>query len=431
MKNNNQEVNQANIIDRNSSNSMIGEKDPILLIIFLGILTLLTVTSTSILHSNEHEFILDRFSDIDSFYFSLFDTILYLAYFLTGITIGILTDKLAKRKLFIFIGSIGAGALFSLMTLILNYNLLLFLRFLQGCFSIMIWQMLMTIVLDLSTPDKRGRNMGIYGILLAVGMGLGPMLGGFIAKLGVFVPYYFASGLMVVVLLFSLLLKEPTTLKERSTLKESFLVLRSEPKLIIPSLFNFIDRLHMGMIIFALPLIIGLEASEGGLNLDSSYRGIAFGIFALPFILLQYPFGKLSDRIGRYLPLIIGSSLYAIVLALIGYFGVTSYSILLLFLILLGTLSGITSPPSMALIGDTIDDKKKNGSGMGVFTLFGNIGIAIGPAIGGLLLNFGFGITFLVAGTLEILFLIINVILIRFVFKENLFTSTVKIKGHN
>jgi MFS family permease len=411
---------QKEIIDDRIDESLIPTKYPNLYIIFLGIITLITVTSAAILHSNEQEFILDRFFDISSYKLSLFDTMVYVAYFITGLVIGLLSDKFAKRKLFILIGSIGSSMFFIFMTLTLNYSLLLFLRFVQGCFTIMVWQMLMTIILDVSTPNNRGKNMGIYGAFLAIGMGLGPMLGGFIADAGVFVPYYVASGLMVVVLRLTLFLKEPATVKERSSLKESLLFIKEKPKIIIPSLFNFIDRLHMGFIIFALPLIIGLDVSEGGLGLDVKYRGIAFAIFALPFILLQYPFGRLSDKIGRYTPLIIGSCCYGIILSLLGYFGTSKYSILLIFLVLLGILSGVTSPPSLALIGDTIDNSQKHGVGMSVFTLFGNIGIAIGPSIAGLLLNHGYGLTFLVAGILELIFLTINILLIRFAFKEEI-----------
>lgn len=390
-------------------------------IIFVGFLTLLTITAVALLHSNQQEFILDRFVGISKFEFSLFDSTVYVAYFLTGIVISVLSGKLAKRKIFIVIGSIGAALFFYLMTLTVNYFLLLFLRFLQGCFSIIVWQTLMTIVLDLSTPNDRGRNMGIFGILLALGMGSGPFLGGFIADVGVFIPYYVASGLMILVLFLSLFLKEPTSLKGGVTVKESLNILKSDPKIIVPSLFNFIDRLHMGFIIFALPLIIGLDTSEGGLALEPRFRGMAFGIFALPYILLQYPFGKLSDKIGRYPQLLIGSICYGIVLSFVGYFGGESFGVLLTILVFLGLFSGVTSPPSMALVGDSLNDTKKNSAAMGIFTLLGNIGIALGPVIAGSMLQLGFGLTFLVAGIIEVFFLIVNIILIRFVFKEKLF----------
>jgi len=415
-------INQLNVLDNEKSKHE--NRNLILKIIFLGLLTLLTVASNSLLHSNEQEFIQDRFLVTD-FTFSLFDTLVYFAYFIMGIIIGIISDKIAKRKLFIIIGSAGSSLMFYLLTLPTNYGLVLFIRFIQGCFSIMVWQILMTIILDLSNSENRGRNLGIYGIFLALGMGLGPMLGGFIAAIGVFVPYYFSSGIMIVVLVASIFMKEPSMIIERPKIKESFLLVKNNPKIIIPSFFNFIDRLHMGYIIFVLPLIIGYEVSEGGLGLDPKYRGIAFGIFALPFILLQYPFGLLSDKIGRYIPIIIGSSCYGVVLSLLGYFGSRNFAVLIVILIMLGLFSGVTSSPTMALIGDNVGENN-NGAGMGFFTLFGNIGIAIGPVIAGLTLDFGFGITFLIAGIIELVSLLIVLSLILFVFKEKINFNTKK-----
>jgi MFS family permease len=336
-----------------------------------------------------------------------------------GIFVGIISDKIAKRKIFVLIGSTGSSLMFFLLTLPTYYGAVLFIRFIQGCFSIMVWQILMTIILDLSNSENRGRNLGIYGIFLALGMGLGPMLGGFIAEIGVFVPYYFSAGIMFIVLIASLFMKEPIMMQESPRIKESLLLVKSNPKIIIPSFFNFIDRLHMGFIIFLLPLIIGYDTSEGGLGLEPKYRGIAFGIFALPFILLQYPFGLLSDKIGRYIPLIIGSSCYGVVLSFLGFFGNKNFVILITILVMLGLFSGVTSSPSMALVGDNVGEKN-NATGMGFFALLGNIGIAIGPIIAGLMLDFGFGITFLVAGILEIGSLLIILSLVLFVFKEKI-----------
>jgi len=45
-------------------------------------------------------------------------------------------------------------------------------------------------ILDISNSENRGKCLGIYGIFLAIAMGIGPMLGGMIAKYGVFIPYY-------------------------------------------------------------------------------------------------------------------------------------------------------------------------------------------------------------------------------------------------
>ncbi|MHA1481499.1 MAG: hypothetical protein ACTSQZ_08765, partial [Candidatus Thorarchaeota archaeon] len=49
-------------------------------IVLFGILTLLTITATAMLHVNQPEFILDRFVGITEVEYSLFDSILYLSY---------------------------------------------------------------------------------------------------------------------------------------------------------------------------------------------------------------------------------------------------------------------------------------------------------------------------------------------------------------
>ena len=384
-------------------------------IIFLGILTILAVTATAILHTNEFEFIILQFPLLEDWEVSLFDTVLYAAYLIMGVIIGIIANRLGKRKIFIIIGSLGSIVFYFLMTIAKNYYLLLSMRFLQGCFTVMVWQILMTIILDLSTQDNRGKNMGIYGIFLALGMGLGPMLGGLLAKWDVLIPYYAAAvlnGIIFVLALF--LLKEPQDVKNRPSLKQTLLIAKNSPRLVIPGLFNFIDRLHMGFIIFMLPLFLA-----DVLHLDPSLRGMSLGLFALPFILLQYPMGKLSDKIGRYILLIFGSIFYGIILCIIGYVGSFGFPYLLVLLFILGIFSGVTSPPSMALVGDIVK-KEDNAMGMSFFNFLGNIGITIGPLVGGFLIKYGYGLAFLVVGIIEIIALCINVLIVRFVFKESL-----------
>ncbi len=64
--------------------------------------------------------------------------------------------------------------------------------------------------------------------------------------------------------------------------------------------------------------------------------------------------------------------------------------------------------------------KEDNPVGMGFFNLLGNVGIIIGPLIGGILMNYtNFIIAFFVAGLIEIFSLLAIILTIVFVFKEN------------
>ena len=385
------------------------KNNTIIQIVLFGVLTFFLISSVSILHANQNEFINLRFPGLSWRQLSYFDSLLYISYLIVGIFIGFLADQLGKRKIFVVLGSFGSIIFFFLMTIAPNYEILLLFRFCQGSFTVMAWQVLMTLVLDLSSDKDRGKFSGVFGIFLALAMGLGPMIGGMMANVGVFIPYYIAIGANLIVLLVSLtLLSEPTHLKRRPTIKENLTIYREVPQIVIPGLFNFVDRLHMGFITFILPYFIQ-QVLGGGPEL----RGMVMGIYALPFIILQYPIGKASDKHGRFKFLIVGSISYGLILSVIGYIGSFSLGTLIISFLILGIFAGITGPPSMALVGDIVDEKD-TAIGMGFFNFVGNVGIIMGPVIGGMLIDYtNFIVAFFIAGLMELISLIICVLFVR------------------
>jgi MFS family permease len=385
-------------------------------VVLLGILTLFTITAAAVLHVNQPEFILNRFAGISELEYSFFDTSLYLSYLIFGIVTGLLSDRWRKRRVFVLIGSSGSIIFYWLMTTTLSYPTLLLFRFLQGSFTVMSWQTFMTLAIDFSNSSNRGRNMGIFGAFLAIGMGLGPAIGGLIASLGVFMPYYAAAGFNAVVLVIALVsLRDPPMIKMRPSINQSFMLAKKNPELVVPGIFNLFDRLHIGFILTALPFFLSIS-----LGLDESLRGMALAIFATPFIILQYPMGKLSDQHGRFRQLALGSVGYGVVLSVVGIVGVYGFGLLLVMLAILGVFAGITSPPSMALVGDIVGQEDA-AMGMGFFNFLGNLGITIGPIIFGVLIPIvGMSSAFVVVGVLELLTLVVNVILVRTIFKDKI-----------
>lgn len=405
----------------NNEDNLHSQSDPESMpqIIVLGVLVLVTILAPALLHTNQKEFIELRFA-VNFLEISYFDTALYASYLIAGILTAILSNQIGKRKIFILVGSLGCSIFFFAMTLTLDYPLLLVFRFVQGSFTVLCWQTLMTIVLDLSTARNRGKNLGIFGMFLALAMGSGPVLGGLLADLGVFVPYHMASLLSFFVFLTSLtLLKEPQQLKSRPSFVENVDIVFRKPRLIIPGIFNFVDRFHIGFILFILPfflpVVLGVEESPPGL------RGMVLGLFAFPFIILQYPVGKWSDRIGRYKPLIIGSITVGVMLTVMGYLGSFGIIAVIIGFIMLGIGNGFTGPTAMALVGDTVE-ADDNAIGMGFFNLLGNIGIVMGPIVGGFLAysetQAAFVVAFAVAGLIEFISLAGVILLILFGFKK-------------
>ena len=239
-------------------------------------------------------------------------------------------------------------------------------------------------------------------------MGAGPVLGGMLASRSVFFPYYTAIILnLLVAVLAALFLKEPVTLKPRSSLRDSLVVLRRKPALSVPSLFNFVDRLHVGFILYLLPLFLELQ-----LGLGPSWRGMLLGIYALPYILLHYPIGRLSDRVGRLPLLVPGAVAFGLLFSLSGYIG-KAFAVTALVFAALGVFSALTGPTNAALVGD-IANTEENGMAMALFTFAGNLGIVCGPLVAGWVMDhWHVQGSFLSGGLIELATLGIGLLLLK------------------
>ncbi|MEA2033758.1 MAG: MFS transporter, partial [Euryarchaeota archaeon] len=323
------------------------------------------------------EFIIDRFgaSNTEA---SMFFTLEMLAYVIFAVAWGSLSDKCGKRKPFIVFGFGGSAVLYFLMAQANSLSLLLILRFIQGAITVMAWSLVMTSALDCVQRTSYGKTMGVIGMAMMLGMASGAPIGGLLAeKYDVFFPMYFASFLFLTgTLLSAVLIREVRIENNPDTMRESIKVLSEERKLAIPYVFSFVDRFTVAFFILAFPLYLfdafGFSIAE---------RGLYQALLLFPFILLQYPFGKLSDKIGRTLPLIIGSFFYGLEMCLVGFVGRTT---LIALMLCCGVFAAMMFPSTIALAGD-ISPRNKRGTAIGGFNVFGSLGFVAGFSAAGIL----------------------------------------------
>jgi len=363
--------------------------------------------SVTLIYPVLEDFVMERFNVESVAETSLFVSANLSAYVIFALIWGGLSDRLGKRKIFIIIGFLGNAILMFSLTLAPNMPVLLALRFIEGSFTVMAFSLLMTSVLDIVKKTHYGRGMGILGMGMALGNALGAPLGGRIGAIDPFFPLYFGSIMLLIGAgIAAAFLKDRELESKPASLKDALLLLREEKRIFIPFAFSFVERFTVGFFVGVFPIMLAMKY-----GMDSGTIGMYMAAFLIPFALLQYPLGAISDKIGRVPPLVVGSILYGITVANVG---IVEPPMLAYIMIFGGIVGALMYPPSAALAGDLADPAKR-GTAMGGFNLFGSLGFAVGPFMGGLIADkYSFQASFAVAGlTVIIIALIFLPFLIR------------------
>lgn len=115
------------------------------------------------------------------------------------------------------------------------------------------------------------------------------------------------------------------------------------------------------------------------------YKGLIIGLFTLSAALSRPYSGKLADSIGR-IPVMMIGALVCFVVGLM-YPLLTFVSGFLFLRFAHGFSTGFTPTGSSAYVADIVPFNKR-GEAMGIQSLFGSMGMAAGPAIGGLIATY-------------------------------------------
>ena len=337
---------------------------------------------------------------------TLFFSLETLAYILFAPIWGVVSDRLGRRRLLIVVGFASSAAIYLAYGQIQSLQLLLGLRFLQGAASVMGWSLVMAVVVDRSPEGRRGRIMGLMGGSLILGVALGAPVGGYLTRWwGARAPLTTAGVLFAVLAVAAIFLRESSSLRSGARIGRVVMALRSQPRLLLPLAFHFVDRLAVGLFVVIFPLYLdSLGAS------DPAVRGRYLSYFLVPFALLQYVSGRICERTGPWAPLLIGSFLYGSLLCFVGFADLLTLAPIM---VGLGVLAAVMFPPSILLVAQ-MSDPRARGSAMGSFNLAGSLGFAVGPLLGGwAYTSRGFAFAFVLCGLMEILAVAAAIIALR------------------
>ncbi|HNV38718.1 MAG TPA: MFS transporter, partial [Methanoculleus sp.] len=272
-------------------------------------------------------------------------------------------------------------------------------RFAHGLASAMVVPIAMAYIADLSEKGKEGSHMGNFSISMFLGMGVGPLLGGFLNDtFGMPSVFYAMAGLSAfATLLVAISLPEA---------KPGGFALPDAPSTPMPALitlpvmqgvmvFAFISALGRGGMMVFVPVfgpLIAISPFEVGIVLSANTFLMA---------LLQVPIGRLTDTGNKVALIVAGSTIAAIALAVIPL--THSFLPLLLVTSLIGVGGAIQQPAIMAL---TVDAGRTIGMGtsMGAYNTVFGIGMIIAPLMGGAFMDFvGIEAVFYVGGAISLI----------------------------
>jgi len=272
---------------------------------------------------------------------------------------------------------------------------LMAMRVVQGGASSMMLSPALAYVGELAPKGREGTYMGAFNVLLFLGFGLGPVVGGTVSQRigmrGVFLVMGALSGVAFIV---SLGFLPP----DRGTSKE---VRR------VPWRGMLRNRLVRALLIFRSTSALGNSLSmpflplwAASLGVTPAQIGILFSLSVVIPGILQVPFGRLADRYDR-----VG------LMALGGLSGVASLMLLplcrsygqLLLLFLITSLGGALVIPAGNALNVEIGRSYGMGSTMGIFDTCVTLGMSAGPMVGGAMMDLaGLPAAFLTGGAISL-----------------------------
>ncbi|MDH5495100.1 MAG: MFS transporter [Candidatus Bathyarchaeota archaeon] len=304
---------------------------------------------------------------------------------------GWLSDVFGRRKLLFTSCVVFASAPF-LYLFVSSWWQLVLVRFYHG-FATAIFVPVSNATIAELFPTKRGERISTFSSATIIGRSVAPLLGGSILFITVnnYRELYVIVGVAGIISLFTALiyLKEITSTNFNKTLekmksRKNTSVLQDWSKIagnkgiLIVGILEASQYYTFGAVEF---FLVGYLQDIATMNL--LLVGIILG--AQPIIIsLTKPFmGKLSDKIGRRTPIIIGSLITSFLLIAIPL--TVDFPILLVLSILYGLGFSLVTSSTPALVSE-LTQKENYGATMGFLATIMDIGQTIGPIMSGIIL---------------------------------------------
>ena len=305
-------------------------------------------------------------------------------YSITNTPANILFGRLIDRvgyKLPLMAGLIGDALsmfLYSVCRLPVHLGLV---RAVHGISGGLVGPATMSVIADYSDRVQQGRTMAFYGMSMAAATLVGYGLSGVIAsRLGYDALFWLGAAILLVGAGVSQLLpgaSKKGTLATNAPSGGGFTKVKDllrRKGLIVAYCSIFAQYFTFGGVVTLLPFHIE------SLGMEAFHVGMLLATFAVMFIILQFPSGAFSDRLGRRIPTAAGLILGIISLVILP--SQVTFPLLAVVMGVYGIAFGLLFPSISALVADhTLPEER--GLATGIFHALLTAGVAIGAPIMG------------------------------------------------
>ncbi|HSK73288.1 MAG TPA: MFS transporter, partial [Pyrinomonadaceae bacterium] len=249
-------------------------------------------------------------------------------------------------------------------------------------------------IADVTSIENRARGMGLFGAMFGLGFVFGPAIGGILSRYGIQVPFLFAAALSLVnaILLYFILPESvkkgsfDETKKRKSRIVELVESLKDARFGTLTAIYFFLitafSIMTYAFVLFTM-FRFGYTAEQNGYIF--AFIGILSVIFQGGlFTRLVHSFGETSLTIAGCL--IMSASLFLLPYISADFGGLIG----LLAVVASLSIGNAMASPALSSLASKISHENEQGKALGVIQSGASLARAIGPAVGGVLLNNAF-----------------------------------------
>ena len=239
--------------------------------------------------------------------------------------------------------------------------------------------------------ENRAKGMGLFGATFGLGFIFGPAIGGILSRYGISTPFLFAAALSVVnAILVYLILPETVDTANYNPKKAR----KNRFAEIFESLgdlkFGTLNAVYFFLVTsFSIMTYAFVLYTIERFDYTAEENGYIFAFIGILAVIFQGGlFNKLVKKFGENPLVIIGCLMMAISLFVIPYIGPDYGGLFgVLFTVALLAIGNSMASPAITSLASKISDDATQGASLGVLQSFASLARAIGPAVGGILLN--------------------------------------------